>query len=502
MSPGEGNPFSRRRELWCNPKVVRRQVQALIDGRPSFVLVGDERSGKTEILAQIARTLETSGPPTFMSTIDAIAWTSETSQGELTSEGFWRSALTPLAETEDPTLARLFHQAAVRRFSSVALEPLSRALSRSGFRMLVQVDNIDALLLSPFSDLRALLSTIRKIAGLADQGITLMLTSPRRVEELNRHTEGLCAGSPFFNVFEEIVLDPLPDESVTKILDLADGRFTITDRTFIKRAVGGHPELLWRAAQVMWETHVQNVSQQDRVLRVGQELVFNASPLLYTTWGRWSIDARQMLLRAVLADLKTIPGHELAPKAEFAERIVPHEDQVLCDRLCETMGDQTTLLHHLARVDGHLSFDLSAPSVPLRQLVSETLALLRRRNLLDHALTLWSADSAMARSLGFLHLGAGSSLLPATTEHLCRTGWIAVQTSAGNTAIRIAVLSWWLIDGLAQVARGDLSISRWLRYYQLDSSSPSYQRALEASIAGARKEISHGSKPWILGECR
>lgn len=502
-TPSSSNPFARRLQLWHRPDEVRRQLHALSDGRPSFVLVGDEQSGKSELLGLVAREVGQIGRRVLLSTLDATVWTSETHEDQLTADQFWRSALLPLAEIEEPTIQRLHRNATDRSFSSVTLEPLSRELHARDITLLVQVDNFDALLLTPLRDLRALLSTIRKIAGMARQGISLVLTSYRRIDELNRQTEAICAGSPYFNVFEELILEPLSDEGVANILDLSDGRFSGDERVFIKRAVGGHPELLWRAAGLMWEAHMRAMAPEDRMLQVGRELVFGAGSLLQTTWGRWSPDARHVLLKGMLAHLGAAPFlADIQHVDEFAEPASWRDDLWLSERLCEAMGDQATLLRQLARIDSRLVFELPGPSVPLRQLAGDAVALLRRRGCLDQALALWRGDRWFTGLLRRPTAGTADGLLPAATEHLRRTGWIDVQDPRGTATIRVGLLAWWLIDGLASVARGEQLISRWLRHYKLDQISTSLRHDLDLRIASSRERLLLGSTSWIIGDLR
>ncbi len=495
------NPFAQRLQRWSRPDEVRRQLHALSDGRPSFVLVGDEQSGKSELLNLVVRVVAQAGRRVLVASLDATVWTSETPEDQLTTDQFWRDALVPLTAVEEPTIQRLLRNANDRRFSSVTLEPLSRELHACGITLLVQVDNFDALLLTPIRDLRALLSTVRKIAGMARQGITLALASYRRIDELNRQTEALCAGSPYFNVFEELILEPLPEEGVSEILHLSDGRFSGRDCDFIRRAAGGHPELLWRAGALMWETHIGTTAPELRVLQVGRELVFGASSLLATTWGRWSADARYILLNGMLAGLGTGPSpNDGMSVNNFSEPASWRDDMWLCERLCEAMGDQANLLRLIARVDARLIFELPSASVPLRQLTGEAVALLRRRGCLDKALTLWNTEPWLAAHIRRPYSAGERGLLPATTEHLRRTGWIDVRGPRRSATIRVGLLSWWLIEGLAPVARGEQPMDRWLQQYQLDQLSTSLIRDLEVRIASSREHLVCGSPPWITGD--
>lgn len=484
--PAQPNPFARRARRWGRPEEVRRQLQALVDGRPSFVLVGDERAGKSELLRLVGGGVDRVGHPVVVSTIDALVWVAETPDDQLTADAFWSEALAPLhrsAAAADPQIRRLLDDTAHRRHTSLTLTPLSLALYERGISLLVQVDNFDALLHGGLRELRPLLSAMRRLAGLSTQGILLTLASARRIDELNHNTEAFSAGSPFFNVFEQLVLSPLPSEEIEQILDLGGGDFTRGDRALIIRAAGGHPELVWRASERLWELLQRTHEPAERPLLLARDLLFRASPLLRSTWARWSPDARVLLLRGLLDELgASEPTHE-------SESDAPEGDLRLAERLCERVRDQHELLALLRLIDTTLVYELPAATVPLRHLADEAVALLRRRDLLDLALPRLLGGPV---SRSGMHLG----LLPAATEHLRRTGWIELR-GPQRPQIRVRLLAWWLLDGLAPLARGHLSLNHWAQHHQIELSAP-LSRSILAGVAAARPRLAQGAAPWIL----
>lgn len=486
LAQGPHNPFARRQKLWHRPNEVNRQLQALADARPSFVLVGDEQSGKSELLDLVAKDVAKSGRRVLVSRLDGHALADEASDGHRAAPKFWREALRPIAQVDDSEIQRLYRRTATRHYSGTDLEVMSRALFTRGIALLVQVDDFHALVLSSHSKLRPLLSTIRKIAGLGCQGITLTLASRFRIDELHRMTEAICAGSPFFNVFDELVLEPLPGEGVDGVLDLCNDRFSAAERGLIVRAAGGHPELLWRAAEAMWEAHERAVAPERRLEEVGYELLHRAGPLLRTTWSGWPVNARYLMVRALLAEL----GAPLKREPKRADPSGQHVDDVrLIDRVAEAIGDQRNLLRELDRIDRSLRLDLPAPTVPLRHLVEESVALLRRRGLLAPFLA--HCRIHVGRALG--------APMPTVVEHLRRSGWIHVDRSRQTTSIRVGVIAWWLLDGLAPLARQDISAHQWLHTHQLERAPLSSLTALEEAVATLRERLVLGARPCFDG---
>lgn len=489
FAPGPHNPFARRQKLWHRPNEVRRQLQALADARPSFILVGDEQSGKSELLALVAKDVAKSGRRVIIARLDGHALAGEVSDGQRPGPEFWREALRPLAQVEDPEIRRLHERAASRHYSGACLEPLSRALYQRGIALLVQVDDFHALVLNSSSNLRGLLSTVRKIAGLGCQGITLTLVSRFRIDELHRMTEAICAGSPFFNVFDELILEPLSGEGVNGVLDLCNDRFSVAERGLIVRAAGGHPEFLWRAAEAMWEAHERAVEPEHRLEEVGYELLHRAGPLLRTTWSWWPLDARFLLLRVLLAELGA-PLKRAQNRAGPGGWLSQVDEPRLIDHVGEAIGDQRSLLRELDRLDSRLRLDLPAPTVPLRHLVEETVALLRRRGLL----------ASFLRHLGMQFGLAPGAPLPTVAEYLRRRGWIDVERSRQTTSIRVGVIAWWLLDGLAPLARQEISMRQWLLSHQLERVPISSLDALDEAIATLRDRLILGARPCFDGD--
>lgn len=470
----EENPFSRRQRLWDRPE-VERVLHALVDGRPSFVVVGDERYGKSGLLRLVADNVHHVGRRVLVHSFDAQAWAHSSCDRTLLE--FWSAALAPLSNLKDPAVDQLLGS---QRPSGEEVLALSRLLVRKRITYLLEVDNFDALLSGQrVSDLGGLLACLRRVAELAPQGICLLLASYHRIGELHRQTRHLSSGSPPFNVYDELVLGPLPDSATHELLRLGEPRLSEADRSFIRRAAGGHPEFLWRAAELLWRERGRLGCVQAIRLVAADLLVGASGAILDSTWQRWAPETKRLVLRLVFKNFDARASRGEAPR-DTAQQLV--------ELMCDAADGHTRLRRLLDAIDPGLRFELPGDSVPLRTLADEAVELLRRRGSLEAA---WQTLRGAGRR-------RSSALTPATQDYLVRSGWLS-RGPQGSLGFRVHLLLWWLVEGLAPVARGEIGFHCWVEQYQVELTS-AQMTALDNSIQASQGWLAMGAEPLALGD--
>ena len=130
---------------------------------------------------------------------------------------------------------------------------LFTALDDAGLRIVVMLDEFDALLSHPILNSAEFYGSLRSLSS-RFSSLALIIATRRSLNQLNVQTQEINPhSSPYFNVFTELRLGPLPKRDVAALLSQADERFSSKDRQFITLASGRHPYLLQLAADIMWE---------------------------------------------------------------------------------------------------------------------------------------------------------------------------------------------------------------------------------------------------------
>jgi len=340
-----GQFIDRKREL-------RRIARRILNQGQSNAIVGEPRSGKTSLLLYL------SAPETreelygekdkqlVFSYLDA-----QTLGGKVSQAQFWQMALQPfyaqaIETNPNSPLAQAYAICAKDKFSAFVLERLFVQMSQSGWQLVLELDEFDALLHHPilnsaefFGSLRGLVSRLRAVA--------LILASRQSLAALNKNTsEFSLAGSPYFNFLDEITLGPLPDRDVAELLRLAQDRFNTDDRRFILGAAGGHPYFVQAAASELWDAYdeIENDADKRRLL-AGRNLYSKAELVLGDTWRLWS-PAMSKAFTAVALD--------------YLPNLLPARE-VYVSRLTRDLRDLESELRSLEK-QGYVTEDTSIPS--------------------------------------------------------------------------------------------------------------------------------------------
>ncbi len=264
-----GNPVSpaqftgRRREL-------RRIAGRILNHGQSTAVVGEPRSGKTSLLDYLAA--PEAREALYGEHAERLLFTyldAQTLGGEFSQPRFWEHVLHPLHEKiSDPAspLAQAYRTCRENNFGAFVLERLLAQMRIGGWRLVLLLDEFDALLHHPVLNKAEFFGSLRSLASRSRGALALVIASRRPLTDLNKDTQELSrTGSPYLNFLDEITLGPWPNKDVEALLRRAGDRFTIADRRFVVQVAGEHPYLLQAAASELWEAYKDG--EEDSALR-------------------------------------------------------------------------------------------------------------------------------------------------------------------------------------------------------------------------------------------
>jgi hypothetical protein len=193
------------------------------------------------------------------------------------------------------------------------LEQLFRVVEREGWQFVLLIDEFDALLSHAILNSAEFFGGLRSLAS-GGAGFALVIASRHAIDWLNRETQKINPhGSPYFNVFTELRLGPLPVEVAENMLNQAQGKLGSLDRQFIQKISGHQPYLLQTAAATLWNLDVQGKRGTDRYQRAAEDIYRQTEAHFIDTWNSRS-DAEKKVLTAIA--LAQIP--ELVEQHDFA----------------------------------------------------------------------------------------------------------------------------------------------------------------------------------------
>jgi hypothetical protein len=294
-------------EFFNRRGVLRRLLGRLGTGQ-STALIGQPHIGKTSLLNYLLddeRRREMVGDgldQCLFSYLDSQMLGSGFGQAD-----FWAQVLAPLA-AQFPTGEMRAHYELTRRnqFGAFTLEQLLTRLGQAGWRLVLLLDEFDALLNHPVLNSAEFYGSLRSLASRCS-GLALVIATRRSLDLLNLQTQAINPhGSPYFNVFTELRLGPLPYKDTATLLKRAGERFGGQDGRFIIDVSGRHPFLLQTAAAVLWEISKEGTKGATRYRAAADELYRQTRAHFGDTWRAWSSAERKAITAIALAQIPTL----------------------------------------------------------------------------------------------------------------------------------------------------------------------------------------------------
>jgi hypothetical protein len=311
-----GNPI-KEPERFIGRKAETRQIlnRLLSSAHESTSIIGERRIGKTSLLNYLANPEVAAG---LGLTTDKFCIVYVDFQGltDITPTRFWQRVLSKMTrsacdESLKPGIQRLAEQS---EFDLFDLEDLFETVTGKGLTTVLLMDEFEYVTQNPnfksdfFGGLRALA---------IHHGVALIPATRRELVDLCHSDE--IKGSPFFNIFANVVLRPFTraevDEMLTGYANGGDFTFTPEERDFVCSLGGGHPFFAQMASHYLVEAKMQGLSGEVLMKFVTSNFDQQADAHYTYLWSHCS-ESEKITLLAILtlglqkASKKTIPNLE------------------------------------------------------------------------------------------------------------------------------------------------------------------------------------------------
>jgi hypothetical protein len=314
--------LNRRREL-------RRLVNRLEKGQATAV-VGQPHTGKTSLLRFVLDKVKRdsiAGPKLeqcWFRDIDSHMLSKTFNQA-----AFWGHVLEPIAVYfAQGELRTLYETAQENNFGAFTLMRLFAAMDEANVRIVVMLDEFDALLSHPILNSAEFYGSLRSLSS-RFSSLALVIATRRSLNQLNVQTQGINPhSSPYFNVFTELRLGPLPKRDVATLLAHAGQQFSARDREFVTLASGRHPYLLQLAADLMWEAEGGGMDDAQRYQQVAEELQMQSEGHFADTWRSWSNAERKVVIAVSLAQISELAEEHRFDWANLIEDIGDYTPEI------------------------------------------------------------------------------------------------------------------------------------------------------------------------------
>jgi hypothetical protein len=217
---------------------------------------------------------------------------------------FWEIVLNPFENLlQSEFLKKSYQNSKNHNFDPFTLEQFFRSLENENRRYVLIIDEFDVLLAHPNLNSAEFFGSLRSLASRCS-AFVLVISSRRSLHALNRETQKFNSyGSPYFNVFTEIRLGPLPKWHSEELLYKANGVFNKEDIDYIFRVSGRHPYLLQLSASVLWTYKIENKTDTTSYKQIGDKIYEAAYQHFDDTWRSWSEEHKRIVTAAALVQL-------------------------------------------------------------------------------------------------------------------------------------------------------------------------------------------------------
>jgi len=288
---------------------LRRIIGRIVNAGESTSITGPFRCGKTSLLqyvndSNLKSTLYGERANQLIFAYLDVG----TLGGEFDQAQFWSHALETFQDYIDtgdiaPSLSEAYQTAQQNQFGNYVLEKLIAEIRKANLRLVLLFDGFDALLHHKVLNSTEFFGGLRQLASLSKGALALLITGNTSLTQLNQDTQHFNrTGSPYFNFMDEVILGPLAEIEVDKLLRLSDEHFTEDDCNFIKDIAGGHPYILQLTASILWKIYAAG-NEKDAIKRqqqAGQLLYERMKEQLNFVWESWDESTRKVFVSIAL----------------------------------------------------------------------------------------------------------------------------------------------------------------------------------------------------------
>jgi hypothetical protein len=321
------NPFTFGNPIKDPARFIGRQAEIRqISGRllssahESTSIVGERRMGKTSLLYHLAHP-EVAAGLGLTSERYCMVYIDFQGLTDITPARFWQRVLSKAARAScDPDLAVRFKEAADRgEMDLFDLEDLFSDVAERSLNLVMLLDEFEYVTQNPnfgsdfFGGLRALA---------IHHNVSLIPATRRELVDLCHSDE--IKGSPFFNIFANVVLRPFPRGDALKLVEgsLSETGTDLlsTERDFVQKLGGGHPFFLQMAGYYLVEGKAQGLSGEALAGFLETQFSEQADPHFSYCWSH-SSESEKITLLTILALNQAKQSKQNIPNLENLTRL-------------------------------------------------------------------------------------------------------------------------------------------------------------------------------------
>ena len=292
-----GNPIKDPAHFYGREAEIRQITNRLLSSaHESTSIIGERRIGKTSLLYHISHP-EVGARLGLTSDKFCLVYVDFQGLTDITPTRFWQRVLKKMSnsicdESLKPSIEKLGGQ---ESFDLFDLEDLFEATQSKGLTVVLMLDEFENVTQNLhfkgdfFGGLRALA---------IHHGVALLPATRRELVDLC-HSEEI-KGSPFFNIFANVVLRPFPLKDAIALVDgnetsLAE-TFSAEERSLILRLGGGQPFFLQIAGHYLVEAKSQGLRGRPLFERVVTDFDVQSDPHFTYLWNHCTESERITLL--------------------------------------------------------------------------------------------------------------------------------------------------------------------------------------------------------------
>ncbi len=317
-----GNPIKDPARFYGRETEIRQITNRLLSSaHESTSVIGERRIGKTSLLYHLAHPEVGAG---LGLTPDKFCLVYVDFQGltDITPTRFWQRVFKMMSRSISnkglkSSIDKLGEQS---EFDLFDLEDLFQASQDKGLTTVLMMDEFEYVTQNPnfkgdfFGGLRALA---------IHHGVALLPATRRELVDLCHSDE--IKGSPFFNIFANVVLRPFPTKEAASLVDGTlsglEEPFSPKEKEFILRLGGGQPFFLQIAGHYLVEAKAQGLSARPLFERAVADFDSQADPHYNYLWSHCT-ESEKITLLGVLA-LNREKAKKGATHAERLQKMNP-----------------------------------------------------------------------------------------------------------------------------------------------------------------------------------
>jgi serine/threonine protein kinase len=318
-----GNPIRDPARFHGRSQEIRQITNRLLSSaHESTSLVGERRIGKTSLLTYLSHP---DVAPRLGLAPDRFCLVYLDFQGltDITPLRFWQRVLAKMARSAcNPDLAARFKDlAAQSEFDLFDLEDLFEEVASHNLNVVLFLDEFEYVTQNPnfggdfFGGLRALA---------IHHALALVPATRRELVDLCHSDE--IKGSPFFNIFANVVLRRFPPADAQALLQAYTASAGISlppdEQNLILRLGGGHPLFLQMAGHYLVEDKLQGLAGPALLTRLQTDFEHQAQAHFSDLWAHCS-EGEKITLLAILALSRQKPTKKSLPNLENLTRLHP-----------------------------------------------------------------------------------------------------------------------------------------------------------------------------------